>query len=327
MSGSSSEAAFVAVSTNPAIDRVARIDEPCRGVAHAVDYLETPGGKAAHAASVAAELGASARLLTTAGGSTGRRLLELLEGAPFAVEAVEVAGETRGTYTVVGPAGDDLEVHEPSSPLGPSECDDLVAALSTQRNAPAVAAIAGSLPPGTPDDLHARLVAAGRALGAFTILDCSTPPALEAALAARPDLVAPNLAEARALLGGTGGGQPSEEELAALSAELRNRGAGAVWLSLGSWGSILGDAGGITSFDAPAPERIVNAVGCGDALVGGLAAGLARGRDLVTAAALGVAAAADKITHLDPGTVDRSAVEAIAKRMQADRPTGEVALS
>ena len=76
-------------------------------------------------------------------------------------------------------------------------------------------AVCGSLPPGAPTDLHARLIATARELGAFTILDCSTPAALAAGLAAGPDLVAPNLGEAGALLGVELGPGPRDPELAA----------------------------------------------------------------------------------------------------------------
>ena len=67
-------------------------------------------------------------------------------------------------------------------------------------------------------------------------------------------------------------------------------------------------AAGALHLSAPA-ERVVNAVGCGDALSGGLAAGIARGLELADAAALGVAAATDKLGRLHSGRVDRAAVE------------------
>jgi sugar/nucleoside kinase (ribokinase family) len=63
---------------------------------------------------------------------------------------------------------------------------------------------------------------------------------------------------------------------------------------------------------APAPERVVNAVGCGDALIGGFAAALAAGRDPRSAVVLGAAAAAAKLAHLHPGRVEREAVDALA---------------
>ncbi len=180
-------AGFVAVSTNPAIDRVARIEGPAGGVVAASELLETPGGKAIHAACVAAELGAEARVIVPAGGRSGDRLLELLASEPVEVDHVTVADPTRGTYTLVGATGGDLvEVHEPGGALSEAECERLLSTLAALPTAPGVVGICGSLPPGAPTDLHARLVAAARELGAFTILDSSTPAALAAGVSRGP---------------------------------------------------------------------------------------------------------------------------------------------
>ena len=193
---SRSAPAFVAVSTNPAIDRVARIEGAPSGVVGAVELLETPGGKAVHAACVAAELGAETAIVTTAGGRNGDHLLALLAAEPLEVADVPIAASTRGTYTLVGDAGDLVEVREPAGTLTAAEADRLVSALAEVAAGASVVAVCGSLPPGAPTDLHARLIATARELGAFTILDCSSREAHAPALAEGPDLVAPNLAEA-----------------------------------------------------------------------------------------------------------------------------------
>lgn len=303
--------AFVAVSTNPAIDRVARIEGAPSGVVAAQELLETPGGKAVHAACVAAELGADTAIVTTAGGRSGEQLLALLAAEPLDVDPVPVAASTRGTYTLVGDAGDLVEVHEPAGTLTAAEADRLVSALAEVAAGPRVVAVCGSLPPGAPTDLHARLIAAARELGAFTILDCSSAEALAAALAEGPDLVAPNLAEAGRLLGARIDPAPSDAELAAITDAFADRGAASVWLSLGPQGSVLATTEGCFRLAAIPPERVVNAVGCGDALTGGLAAGLIDGMAVRRAAALGAAAATEKLAHLHPGRVDRGAVEAL----------------
>jgi 1-phosphofructokinase len=320
-----SEPRFVAVSTNPAIDRVARIEGAATGVVRASELLETPGGKAIHAARVAAELGAEAAVITTAGGRSGELLLELLASEPVEVRPVSVTGSTRGTYTLVAAEGGELvEVHEPSAPLTVSEAGRLVAALAGSGAARAVA-VCGSLPPGAPIDLHARLIATARELGAFTILDCSRPEALATAVAEAPDLVAPNLVEAGGLVDADVDPRASDAELAAIADAIRSRGAATAWLSLGAEGSMLADAEGAIRITAPAPEPAINAVGCGDALIGGFAAGYLAGRDLRSAAVLGAAAASDKLAHLHPGRVERGAVEAIEASVTVTPLAGRVA--
>ncbi len=301
----------LAVSTNPAIDRVARLGGPAAGVVRATEILETPGGKATHVAMVAHELGAEVELLTTAGGRSGDLFLALLEDEGFPVHPVRVAGATRGTYTVVvdGEA-DVVEVHEPAGPLDEGNADHLVAELERLAPAFGTVAICGSLPPGAPTDLHARLVAVAKDAGARTILDCSTVPAFEAALGAEPDLVAPNLEEARAVVG--------EGDAPELVDRLMAAGAGAVWLSLGAEGSVLATPERTVRLRAPEAPEPVNAVGCGDALLGGLLAGLSEGATLVDAAAVGVAAATDKLAHLHPGRVDAERVRMFVAEVEAE---------
>jgi 1-phosphofructokinase family hexose kinase len=318
------------VSTNPAIDRVARLGVPAAGVVSAAELLETPGGKAAHVAMVARALGAEVEMLTTVGGRRGALFLALVEDEGFPVHPVEVGGATRGTYTlVVDGEGDVVEVHEPAGAFEEGDADRLVAAL--ERIAPGfeTVAICGSLPPVAPVDLHARLVAAARGAGARAILDCSTVSAFEAALAAGPDLVAPNLAEARRLSGAEpsdNGETPvsSDAEVLEFCDRMLARGATSVWLSLGAEGSALVTPRMAVRLRAPAPPPPVNTVGCGDALLGGLIAGLAAGDELPAAAALGVAAATDKLAHLHPGRVDEAPVRALATKVEVLQLRGEV---
>jgi tagatose 6-phosphate kinase len=100
---------------------------------------------------------------------------------------------------------------------------------------------------------------------------------------------------------------------------LRELGAAAVWLSLGADGSLLSTRDGTWRLTPPPSRAIVNAVGCGDALVGGLAAGLVRGLDLLEAARLGTAAATDKLAWLHPAHVTRRSVEALREQVRVER--------
>lgn len=301
---------LTAVSPNPAIDRVALIAGEPHGVVKATDFLETPGGKAIHVAMVCSKLGGQASVLATAGGPNGTLLRDLLEQENLPASLVETEAQTRGTYSIVSVTQADLaEVHEPSGALTTAECDRLVGELEAKVVPDSVVAICGSLPPGSPVELHARLVEVARSRGATTLLDCSTPEALAPALEAGPDLVAPNLAEARRLTDSERSGPADEDEIDDLLEALTRGGVAAAWLTLGSEGSVLRSGGETRRMTAPAPGRAVNAIGCGDALLGGLAAGLIAGRGMIEAAAVGVAAATDKLTHLHPGRVDPDAVE------------------
>jgi sugar/nucleoside kinase (ribokinase family) len=53
----------------------------------------------------------------------------------------------------------------------------------------------------------------------------------------------------------------------------------------------------------------VNPIGCGDCLAAGLAIGLNRGQSLKEAVRLGMAAAADNVTQLQPARLDPQRVQ------------------
>jgi 1-phosphofructokinase len=319
----------VAIATSPAIDRISLAHaDVAEGIVRASDALETPGGKAVHAAMVARALGPRTHLVAPAGGRRGELLRDLLAEEGLEATLVDVAAETRATHTLVdAERGDLVEIHDPPAALRPAESEALIAAARQKTCFASVAVIAGGLPPTAPPDLHARLVARARSCGAFTILDTSSPEALEMALGAGPDLVKPNLAELSESLGeGPAAGRDAAlAELAQLAERLRERGAASVWLSLGRRGSLLVSGAGALHFSAPV-ERVVNAVGCGDALAGGLAAGIARGLDPADAAALGAAAAADKLGRLHSGRVERAGVERLLGRVERAPVSAEAAV-
>jgi len=304
----------LAVSASPALDRiVVAPGSAAGGTVRTSEVLDTPGGKAIHVAIVAGTLGATAEVAVPLGGRRGAHVRRLLVDEPLTLHAVAAEGETRRTTTIVDPeAGDVLEILEPAPRLLPAEVDALVELTARRARDALVVVVTGSAPPGH-DELPLRLAHAARNGGASVVLDTSGP-ALAAGLAAA-DIVSPNLAEACALLGTPEPSDPGPRTLAALARALQARGAATVWLSAGRRGSLLATVAGAVHLAAPEAVRRVNAVGCGDALLGGLAAGIAEGLPAEEAAALGVAAATVKLGALHPARVDADATRALHLRI------------
>src|SRR5690606_30636739 len=140
----------------------------------------------------------------------------------------------------------------------------------------------GSLPPGVPDDGYARLVEIGHRAGARVVVDAARA-ALAAALAAGPDVITPNLAEAESVLYGpaheavaeTGDDVPDRARRAVL--ELCRRGARSAAVTAGAAGTAFGDAGGAVWLPT-VPVRVVNPIGAGDSFVAGLVEAFEEGR-------------------------------------------------
>jgi ribokinase len=146
----------------------------------------------------------------------------------------------------------------------------------------------------------------GRASGAFTILNPAPADGLDRASVSLADVLTPNRGElgrlvaAEAVRSGRAAPAPTDPVRAArslLEVTADGDGAGrAILVSLGAAGALLvGREGPPVEIAAPR-LKAVDATGAGDALNGALAAGLAGGLDLETAARRAVVAASLSVT-------------------------------
>ncbi len=277
---------ILTVTANPSLDRTVEIDALVRGeVLRATGARVDPGGKGINVSRALAAHGLSTRAVLPVGGAVGAQLVLLLQSAGIAVTAVDIAGDVRANVSVVEPDGTVTKLNEPGPTLSAAECAALVEIATKAATDAAWVVLAGSLPPGAPDDLLATLTHELRALGTQVVLDSSGEPFAQA-LAAAPALIKPNrdeLAEVSGLPVRTVG------EVVSAARSLLDRGAGSVLASLGADGAVLVEGPeawfGESPVDAP-----VSSVGAGDAtLAGFLSAGghgpLALGEGLAWGAA------------------------------------------
>ena len=171
-------------------------------------------------------------------------------------------------------------------------------------------ACSGSLPPGSPADGYARLAALATAAGRPCVVDAAGTT-LARALAAAPDVVCPNLAEAEEVLGAARGAQPvtsasdARPRAQAAAEALVARGARAALVTADAAGAALAAAGAAPAWlAAPRVAAVRNPVGAGDVLASALAAALERGEPLLDAARQGVAAAAASVESATAGELD-----------------------
>jgi 1-phosphofructokinase family hexose kinase len=306
---------------NLTIDRTIRLDELRPGeVLRAREAHVGPGGKGVNVARTAEALGCPAELVAfLPAGRSGEAVGAWLADAGVAVHAVPVPGEVRSAAIMLEASGRTTVLNEPGPPADEEAwrayVESVRACLARRR----VLVCSGSTPPASPDDAYARLVRLAAAAGAVAIVD-ATGPTLGEAIAARPHVVAPNLAEAEELLTGSGdhgvhsAGVALERRSRACARELVERGAGAALVTAGAAGLALA-AGGEDRW-LPAPEAEVrNPIGAGDALVAGLACELEHGESLPEAALAGMAAAAASVEQELPGRIDPARTRAYRARL------------
>lgn len=289
---------IVAVCLNAALDVTYHVTALRPGHTHRVNDVHAhAGGKGTNVARVLHRLGEPVRLVGLAGGATGMGIEADLAAAELGFAMMTIAGESRRTVTVV--ADDDATLFsEPGPTVQLEEWRRFSADFASAVEAADVVVLSGSLPPGVPTEAYGELTSAARSAGAKVIVDAAGP-SLHAALAARPDVVAPNAAEASATLD-----RPVQTEPHALEAaeQLAALGAGAAIVTRGRDGLVAAADG--RHFVVRTPPVSGNATGAGDAFSAGLARGLAAGSSWPDLLADAAALAAGAVRTAHAGAVD-----------------------
>ncbi|MCS6568814.1 hexose kinase [Curtobacterium flaccumfaciens pv. flaccumfaciens] len=329
-------ARIVTVTPNPSLDRTIELaGELQRGaVQRATRSTAEPGGKGVNVS----------RVIVASGGDTvavlpGDELDPVLlglatRGIPTA--ALPIGAPLRSNVTVTEPTGTTTKLNEPGPSIA-GRLDDLAALVADTAAATATGpaarwvVVAGSLPPGLPDDALAVLVRAVRARHGADVriaVDSSGVP-FTALLQSgeRIDLVKPNAEELAEVVGGDPEEYERDLDAAVAGAQrLRRRNVGTVLLTLGSAGAVLVSDEG--AFAAAAPKIVARStVGAGDSSLAGYllaeVAGASPEQRLAQAVATGAAAAA--LPGSDVPALDHTDPTAVSVRVLDTHPAPEPA--
>jgi len=332
---------------NLTLDRTGSIAELRPGdVLRFERVVVTPGGKGLNVARTARALGARALLVGFVPGETGRVGAAMIEREGVALRGVPCGGELRSTAIVIEEGGRTTVLNEPGPRIDRADWEALEAAITRSlpekgsdpsrvattlkgsdpfRGGHGVLVCSGSVPPGSPDDAYARLAALAAAAGVPCVVDAAGVT-LARALAARPAVVCPNLAEAEAVLGDGAGSQPvltaadARPRALAAAAELIARGARGALVTADAAGAALATAKGPAHWlPAPRIAEVRNPVGAGDVLASALAAALERGEPLLESARRGVAAAAASVESATAGELEPARAAELLPAVVAER--------
>ena len=312
---------IVTVTLNPSLDRTLEVAELVRGGVHRSGPVGIDaGGKGVNISRALTANGHPTRAVLPVGGGDGDVLVDLLLRAGIDHVAVPIAGDVRSNVTVVEHDGTVTKINTPGPALSRPEVDALIRTVLSVTDDAVWVACSGSLPPGAPTDIYARLIKALHAGGCAVAVD-TTGEALEFALAAGPDVIKPNIDELAAAVGRE---VTTLDEVVAAAQELRDRGARAVLVSLGADGAVLVDTDGATHGKAPV-EIVRSTVGAGDAMLAGYLSAGGHGVDaLAEALAWGAAAVQLPGSRMPgPADIDRGLVRLLGQLPSTDAvPTG-----
>lgn len=243
-----------------------------------------PGGKGSNQAIAIARLGHASSIFTAIGDDAAGRDGEDLWAAERVVSAAVMKSDaTMAAFITVEASGENRISLAPGA-LESLDQRDAESYRDTIRDADLLVV---SLE--VPWAIARRCLEIAREEGTRTLVNPAPARPLEVEDWTLIDVLTPNATEAAIL---TGDGESSAETLAATIADL---GCDVV-LTIGEDGAVVADAGGVTSIDAVAVDRVVDTTGAGDAFTAALAVGLVEGMPLRAAAAFAAAAGAHAVT-------------------------------
>jgi 1-phosphofructokinase len=289
---------ILTLTANPSHDRTVVLGCPLeRGaVIRADSVISQAGGKGVNIARASIAAGVPAVAVLPAA-KDDPFVLELL-AAGIDCRPVHHDGALRVNITITEPDGTTTKLNSPGPALTEQVRRELGEALRRRSATADWVVLAGSLPPGTPAEWYAELVAMLRGSGARVAVDTSDAPlrALVAGLpAAAPHLMKPNGEELASFTGDDPAVLESDPLAAARAARtLVESGVETVLATLGAHGAVLVTAGGAWHATPP-PMTVVSTVGAGDSSLFGYLLGELRGhgpeKRLSLAVAYGSAAA------------------------------------
>jgi 1-phosphofructokinase len=272
-------------------------------------------GQGVWVARMAAELGASAVLCGFVGGETGAVLRPLLERFPFDLRLIETA-EASGAYIHDRRSGERVPLAQSAGlPASRHEIDDLFSATLAAALDADVLALCGPYPgEALPLEIYGNLVADARGNGTPVVVDLS-PPRLDSALEGGPDLVKINDWEVARFVQGP---VDTEARMRAAAERLLERGAAAAIVTRAEAPAMVVRGEEAWELVPPRFERGARE-GCGDSMMGALAACMAAGREWEETLRIGAAAGAANFLRAGLGSASRSVVEELAPRVELRR--------
>ena len=276
------------------------------------------GGQGVWVARMAACLGAEPVLCGFRGGESGELLSGLLGRLIDQLRLVSTVSAS-GCYVTDRRSGErQLLTRALSDPPSRHELDELFSITCAEAIADGWLVVTNPMPgEALPLEIYRDLIADARASGCRTLVDLSTPR-LDSALRGEPDLVKLNDWELAEFVRGPVS-EPSQ--LRAAAQRLCDQGARAVIVTRGELPGLVLAGERAWALTPPRLKRGFRE-GCGDAMMGALAATWAQGEDFERAVVVGAAAGAANFLRHGLGSASREVVEQLVESVVLESLTG-----
>lgn len=292
------------VTFNPALDYVVRMDHFQVGEVNRTAQEEIQlGGKGINVSTVLSHLGVENVALGFLAGFTGQALEEGLRREGIHTDFIWLEqGLTRINVKIK--AGQESEINGQGPNIDAAALEQLFQKLDKLQKDD-VLIVSGSVPATLPGDIYERILARLQGRGIHFVVD-ATRDLLCNVLPYHPFLIKPNNLELGEIFGRT---LNSDEEIRDCAAQLQQRGARNVLVSMAGDGSLLLDETGACYRLGVPKGQVRNSVGAGDSMVAGFVAGWLKTGDYAYAQRLG--AAAGSATAFSDGLATGDQIQAL----------------
>ncbi|WP_027722882.1 1-phosphofructokinase [Maridesulfovibrio zosterae] len=292
---------IITVTMNPAIDLACQVPDFTAGKVNRVaGYQTDAAGKGVNIAVLLRKFDLPVTVTGFLGADNALIFEKLFSSKGLKDEFVRVPGETRIGVKVLDPdSGATTDINFPGLSPDAGHVDKLMQTVDNLADESSIVVIGGSLPATVSPAAVGQLVNVIKSCGAKAVVDTSGP-ALSSAIVAVPCLVKPNDAELSELVG-----RPlkKKEELVNEARRMNRSGIDTVVVSLGSQGALF-----ISQeeefFAKPPTINAVSTVGAGDAMIGGMVAGMALELSLRERACLATSLSAATVAQAGPSLED-----------------------
>jgi 1-phosphofructokinase len=229
------------------------------------------------------------------------------------VDLTEVTGKTRTNITLFDSA-DDKETHIRTTgfTVTDADCQKLIEKIDASAEAGDIVILSGSLPPGAPGNLYQTIIELCHCKAVIPFLDASGT-GLMSGIKAKPYLIKPNQQELEDIIGRT---LPNEQSIVNAARAIIDQGVQWVYVSRGGKGAIaVSECVALSAYVDNLPGNVVSKIGCGDAMVAGLAVATLKGLDLNETLKLGIACGTANLFSREPGRFDKHKLTEIADHL------------
>lgn len=294
------------ITMNPAIDVNTEADEVLTNQKVRCEKpVYDPGGGGINVARVLKRLEAEVDAFYLSGGVTGNLLEILVEEEGVSSDRMEITEMTRENTSIVDRStGEQYRFVMPGPVIQENEWKkalDHIKEIVTDYD---IVVGSGSLPPGVPVDFYAQVGKCVLNQGKMYVLDTSGESLIKG-VKHGATFIKPNKEEFEELKEETGASNDDE-----MIEKLFDLGIENIIHTEGAKGTKLINKNGVSKFKPPEIE-VNSSIGAGDSFVGGLVAGLVKGKDYNESVCYGISTAASTLKSAGTDLCDLNDVQAI----------------